>query len=423
MKQKFAFGLVTALVTAAPSWADPPVDPPADAASGIIVNAEQPDHSVANGILYVPRAIARLILTAPRYAAVGVDHYLESRSPNAFGRDVHSSWRLGIVFDYERITGFSGAARLGYGFGKDLAIDAYGGAFGARGQSGGARLSLGQYTSWRIQPAIDAMVGRNMEHVYAGVGEIDGRRVSFDEKIAMTHAVLAARPGDTWLIVARGGYATTKPTDDDDALATAYPMAVGIDETDKAATGELSVAYDSRSTYYPWIRPAAPSAGTLIRASAAYTRGDSDATGNYDFGRGELEVKQLFDLFHGDRVLTIGARTETITADPMSVPFTQLPALGGADMLRAYARDQLRDKSATYGSAEYAWPIAAASSAFLFVESGEVHDGYRNFQLSDLHLGYGGGVRAYEGRTTFVTLQIGAVDNDEVGAFVQVGAL
>ncbi|HEY4179155.1 MAG TPA: hypothetical protein VGM90_20065 [Kofleriaceae bacterium] len=422
MKRKLAFGLVALASVGAPSWAETPVDPPADAASGIIVKADEPDHSVANGILYVPRSLAQLILSAPRYAAVGVDHYLESRSPNAFGRDVHSSWRLGAVFDWENVTGPSGALRIGRELGDAYSVDAYGGAFGARGVSGGARISLGRFTSWRIQPAVDGMVGSGMERVYAGVGEMDGRRVTFDEKQAMAHATVAIRPGRWWLIVGRAGFAQTTPDDGGD-IATAYPAAVGVGERDRAGSGEISLSYDTRSPDYSWILPAAPSSGTLIHATGAYTRGETDSTGAYSFGRSHLEVQQLFDLFHGDRVLTIGARTETITVDPMSVPFTQLPALGGADMLRAYARDQLRDRSATYANIEYAWPVTVASQAFLFAETGEVHDGYRNFDSNNLHIGYGAGVRAYDGRTTFLVLQIAAAGTDQIGAFAQLGAL
>ena len=55
----------------------------------------------------MPRAVLGVLLTGPRYAAAGIDAYLERQSPNAANRDVHSSWRFGAALEYETALGTS----------------------------------------------------------------------------------------------------------------------------------------------------------------------------------------------------------------------------------------------------------------------------------------------------------------------------
>lgn len=116
-------------------------------------------------------------------------------------------------------------------------------------------------------------------------------------------------------------------------------------------------------------------------------------------------------------------RTEILSDDAMSVPFMQLPALGGPLALRAYSRDVFRDRAATHAEVEYAWPVGDGSRAYVFVETGEVHDGYAAFEPASLHLGYGGGIRVFEGATNFLRFHVAGADGEDVGVFAQVGAL
>src|SRR5262249_8981907 len=127
--------VVIALVcVAGTATADPPRS---DEASGIAVAPEEDSRPIANALLFVPGEVVVLVLSAPRYAAAGVDAYLAARSPNTFGRDTHAKWRAGGEFSWETVLGPSIAARVGYEVAPGVAIDAYGGAFGPRGESGG----------------------------------------------------------------------------------------------------------------------------------------------------------------------------------------------------------------------------------------------------------------------------------------------
>jgi outer membrane protein assembly factor BamA len=79
------------------------------------------------------------------------------------------------------------------------------------------------------------------------------------------------------------------------------------------------------------------------------------------------------------------------------MPFTELPRLGGAGLLRGYLTDQFRDDLAAVGTVEYHYPIMAYLTGDLFVEAGKVADTYEQLLGKgnwhhDWHAGYGGGL-------------------------------
>ncbi|MEJ7602237.1 MAG: hypothetical protein WKG01_30350 [Kofleriaceae bacterium] len=136
-----------------------------------------------------------------------------------------------------------------------------------------------------------------------------------------------------------------------------------------------------------------------------------------------LEARRLLDLFHGDRVLSIGVIGETVTADAAELPFDRLPSLGGQHRLRALARDELRDRTSTFADIQYEWALGAMTRAYLFVETGAVHPSPRDLALSRLHHGYGGGVRLLDDQAHWLRLQLAGSTAGELGFFIQLGAL
>ena len=401
--------------------------PRADQASGIAVQAPEGDHAVANGVLAVPRTLALILLAGPRYAAAELDDYLEGRSSDAFGRTAkHSGWRSGVVADWETSLGPSIGLRIGRGFAHETAIDAYGGLFGARGQSGGLRAQLGQYTDLQLQPSVTIEAGRQLARVYSGI-DMRGPRAHYLERRFEAQSALASHLG-LFRITASAGVSRVSTYDeeaDEDPVAASYdPMMItGFAETSRAATGELSLVYDDRRRSHSFIHAGAWSTGWLVRAAGSYSRGDGSRTGSFSTGRGTLEVHRLFDLFHGDRVLSIGARTEAITEDAGAVPFEVLPALGGAERLRAFARDELRGKSATFADLQYEWALGADTRAFVFVEAGGVARRPTALERGDIHVGYGGGLRLLNGMSTSLRAQISGSEDGDLGFFLQLGAL
>lgn len=400
--------------------------PHADQASGIAVQNPEGDHRVANGVLLVPRTLALVLLAGPRFAADKIDDYLEGRSPDAFGRTVKHSWRTGVVADWETSLGPSLGLRLGRSLGYATAVDVYGGFLGARGQSGGLRADFGEYTDLALRPSVTFDAGRQLARVYAGIDD-RGPRTHYLERSFAARGALGAKVGLVRIIAAAGvSQITTYDEDsDDDPVAGQYDamMITGFDERQRAGTGELSIAYDDRRRAHNYIHAGAWSTGWLLRATAGYTRGDASRSGMFTTGRGTLEARRLFDLFHGDRVLSIGARSEMITAAADDVPFEQLPALGGPERLRAVARDELRGRSATFADVQYEWALGADTRAFLFVEAGGVAPRPTALQRADLQVGYGGGLRLLNGMGTSLRAQVAGSDDGDLGFFLQLGAL
>ncbi|MDQ3369908.1 MAG: hypothetical protein M3680_31200, partial [Myxococcota bacterium] len=96
---------------------------------------------------------------------------------------------------------------------------------------------------------------------------------------------------------------------------------------------------------------------------------------------------------------------------------------GGPHRLRALARDELRDRSSAFGEVEYEWALGGSSRAYLFVETGAVQPDLAALAASQLHVGYGGGLRLLRGAATSLRLQLAGSAAGDLGCYLQLGAL
>ena len=402
-------------VTDKPSPDDLAEAPAADGASGVEVPPpKEDDRPFANALFAVPRAVILVLLSGPRYAAVEVDQFLDKRSPNAMGRDVKSKWRFGAILAWETALGFNTGARVGRELAPNATVDAYVGFFGARGQSGGLRASFGRYTEAELEPALAFDAGRDLKRVFAGIGD-RGTLGTYDQKRIAASGSLTAHAG-AFAFGGRGIVDASRAEDPDLAFTDAYePMSiVGFEEDQRAATGELFVAYDSRRPSHKWIPRSAPSTGFYARAAVGYTRGMMERSGQLSTFRGTFETRRLFDLFHGDRVLSIGGTAEAVSADANELPFDRLPSLGGHERMRAFARDEIRGRTALYGDVQYEWPLGKSARGYLFAETGGA---------SRIHFGYGGGIRLVIESATWLRIQLAGSEAGDVGFYFQFGEL
>lgn len=389
--------------------------PAPDSASGVEVPPpKEDDRPVANALFAVPRAVILFLLSGPRYAAVEVDELLDKRSPNAMGRDVKSKWRFGGIFAWEKALGFNTGARVGRELAPNATVDGYVGFFGSRGQSGGVRASLGRYTAAELEPALTFDAGRELRRVFAGIGD-RGARGTYDQKRIAASGSLTAHAG-AFAFGGRAIFDASRAEDPDLPFSEVYePMSiVGFDEDQRAATGELFVAYDSRRPSYRWVPRSAPSTGFYARAAVGYTRGTMERSGQLSTFRGTFETRRLFDLFHGDRVLSIGGTAEAVSADANELPFDRLPSLGGHERMRAFARDEIRGRTALYGDVQYEWPLGKSARGYLFAETGGA---------SRIHFGYGGGIRLVIETATWLRLQLAGSEAGDIGFYFQFGEL
>ena len=174
---------------------------------------------------------------------------------------------------------------------------------------------------------------------------------------------------------------------------TAYDPStlVGFTRGTQNFYGELQAIVDNRSYANRYISKAAPSSGWWAMAFVGAARGVGDDPSHYT--RYGADLHRFVDLYHGDRVLVLRAYLEGVTAPVGEVPFTDLPRLGGGDLLRGFEGDRFRDRVAAFGSVEYDWHVHYGVDTYLFVDTGRVAGSLDELSLSNLHTGYGIGVQ------------------------------
>lgn len=216
----------------------------------------------------------------------------------------------------------------------------------------------------------------------------------------VTHGELLgniALPGPFTLGVA-GSY--TRRTFNADAIVDefektvdAYDPAslVGYLDSSNNFYGELSLTIDDRKYGSRYISKAAPSSGFWGSIFIGGTRGISGDPSKYLRYGGDLH--RYIDLYHGDRVLILRARYEAVTANLDQIPFTDLPRLGGNEVLRGFEVDRFRDRVAALVSAEYNFPIHYGVNGYIFVDGGRVAHDVGDLDPSGIHVGYGGGLQ------------------------------
>jgi hypothetical protein len=161
---------------------------------------------------------------------------------------------------------------------------------------------------------------------------------------------------------------------------------------------EVQVGLDTVEVASPYLPASSPSRGTRLLLFGGPAFGvDGDLTRYLRYG---FEARRYFDLHAGDRVLMLRGYAEGVTAG--SVPFTDLPRLGGPQQLRGFTRDRFRDRLAVLGTAEYRYPIWQELGAFLFVDAGRVLSGADQLDRlarapERLRVGGGGGLEKHGG--------------------------
>ena len=157
--------------------------------------------------------------------------------------------------------------------------------------------------------------------------------------------------------------------------------------------GELSLTIDNRHYRTRYISRAAPSSGFWGSVFVGGAKGISGDPSRYLRYGGDLH--RYLDLYHGDRVLILRARFEAVTANLDQIPFTDLPRLGGNEVLRGFEVDRFRDRVAALVSAEYDFPIHYGVYGYLFVDGGRVAHDIGDLDPSGIHVGYGGGFQIH----------------------------
>jgi hypothetical protein len=154
--------------------------------------------------------------------------------------------------------------------------------------------------------------------------------------------------------------------------------------------GELELRYDSRR-----VSSTLESKGILLDAFAG--RVHQLEAGN-DYWRYGGEAIHFLPLGVG-RTLATRLHLESVTGGLDDVAFTQLPQLGGKALLRGYAADRFRDRTAAVASAEYMWDLSSFLLASVFVDAGRVYSDISAVNAEDLRVGYGASLQLVDKRS------------------------
>jgi hypothetical protein len=121
-----------------------------------------------------------------------------------------------------------------------------------------------------------------------------------------------------------------------------------------------------------------------------------------DYWRYGGEAQKFLGIGVGPRSLMTKIHVESVTGDLSDVVFNQLPALGGAALLRGYNADRFRDRAAVVGTLEYFWGLGQLFMASAFVDVGRVYPALADFTTSDLRVGYGASLQ-FHGNRQFIS--------------------
>lgn len=410
-------------VLAGPARAQPqaPPAPRADRASGVAVPDDNPSRDslrwVPRVLLFVPRWTVWALAQPVRGAAWLWDRYdLDGRTGGVL---LATDGPFGLFPVVEAESGFgvgAGVRAIGRDlFGEDEAATARA-RFGGRVTQG---YELAADTGSRFDPArleLAASFDDRPAERFFGLGN----GVAADTPPPMPVDALAGDVGVATRYRRRGGsgsvgvglalapslearlstglvvgrYDDPSDVDRDVPITTVYQPAslVGFDRGETTSYSELAVTFDDRRRR-DTLSEALFATGWRLAGWAGVGRGLGRDRARYL--RYGLWLERTFDLYGGTRVLWLRARGEAIAGRLDRIPFAQLPALGGAQLLRGYATDRFRDRAAAVATAEYRFELVDRASAFLFADAGRVWAGVGDATLRGLRVGYGGGVELY----------------------------
>lgn len=89
------------------------------------------------------------------------------------------------------------------------------------------------------------------------------------------------------------------------------------------------------------------------------------------------------------------------------IPFYRLALLDYKSPLRGFKRGRFRDKSSVLFNFEYMFPLSRMIGGIIFVDTGEVFDGIKNFGFDDWQYSVGGGLDLHLFRVTLLKFRLG----------------
>lgn len=177
---------------------------------------------------------------------------------------------------------------------------------------------------------------------------------------------------------------------------------------------ELELSWDTR-------RPANPLDAKGMRGTGGLAQvyvGREDVTDGPGYFRIGVDLQHYLRISNGPRVLELRLLGEMVTEERDEVPFSELPRLGGAVLLRGYQRNRFRDRIAIVGQANYVWALGQNVAAVVFGDVGRVYGELDDLSFSNLRFGFGGGVEFYAPRGFLMRATLASSINGGFFAFL-----
>lgn len=154
---------------------------------------------------------------------------------------------------------------------------------------------------------------------------------------------------------------------------------------------EIELGWDTRHRKQ-WDVYGLHSAGSQL---VAFAGRHNDLDRGPAFYRLGVDLQHHIRLTAGPRALELRAYGETVTGNRDEVPFSELPQLGGVDLLRGYDNDRFRDRVALLGQLAYRWQASRWLTPVIFTDAGRVYSGLDALTVEGLRVGYGGGFEVF----------------------------
>ncbi len=416
--------------------------PAPDRASGVVVEAEAP---FANSVRVAPRAL----LFVPRWmlwgfaqpirgAAYAYERYSLQQRVKATLFNDDGTYGVYPVASYSTDFGFDLGARFVHHdlFGKRERIKLRAN-FGGRYQQGyGVELRSGERFGKRVSASVEALYEKRPDERFFGIGNATMLTEMPADLIdpSLADTAISSRFRENWFrTIARiesriagpftmrfSGALALREFDDFDSYDPDDPFdsddqdefELGIEQrfdTSKLVGYERGVdnVYLEAELIYDTRRPSTKYAPRVLDSTGWYAAVhggraigiNGDPTAFYRYGG---EVQRFFDLYEGNRILTLRALVDATSGgdgrmDP-TISFIDLPRLGGTEFLRGYPEGRFRDKAVALGTAEYTWDLGNFLAAYTFVDVGRALPSLRAIGdegASSWHLGFGGGVQIH----------------------------
>jgi surface antigen Omp85-like protein len=346
---------------------------------------------IARAVLWLPRTIVDVLLFPVRG---GVWMYERYQLDDRFYR---------IFFNDARTIGVYPTATLESGFGVTLGgrfvdrdlfgqhehfylLAGYGGQFREVART---QLRSGDRLGDHFALELDGEYEQRPNDAFYGFGNVtDAAETRYHQRLARVAALADVRPLDGLHVVAAGAlvdhiYGAGVSGTPIDAMYDPATLVGWMGE--RHAYAELELRWDTRRRGSEWDpRPELGTGGL-----ASIYAGRLLAFDRSDYWRYGVDLQYFAHLEAGPRVLIARAHGEAVGGALDTVPFADVPSLGGSSLLRGYPLDRFRDRIAALGSLEYRWDLGRSLEAGLFVDAGRVYSSVHDVTLDGMRVGYG----------------------------------